>query len=51
MVEDDDDDKEEEEEDVVAMGTFGSDDPIVLRRFVVGCVVFLETTNNGDAKS
>jgi len=49
-VEDDDDDKEEEEEGV-AMGTFGSDDPIVLRRFVVGCVVFLETTNNGDAKS
>jgi hypothetical protein len=44
----DDDDKEEEEG--VAMGTFGSDDPIVLRRFVVGCV-FLETTNNGDAKS
>ena len=49
-MEDDDDDKEEEEEGV-AMGTFGSDDPIVLRRFVVGCVVFLETTNNGDAKS
>lgn len=49
MVEDDDDDKEGEEEGV-AMGTFGSDDPIVLRRFVVGCV-FLETTNNGDAKS
>lgn len=43
MVEDDD-------EGGAMVGIFGSDDPIVLRRYVVGCV-FLETTNNGDAKS